>query len=137
VSLSSRLFDLLRLQRLVTALLVVASLLFAQFALASYVCPVEADMDMMVEMMEAGQPCDGHDTVQPLLCHEHAADTAQAVQQATPTPAASAPALLQAFPLAVLPVTTALRPLQGGGGDARVARPPPDPLFLATLRLRV
>jgi hypothetical protein len=120
--------------RLGTTLLLVFSLLFAQFALASYVCPVEADAEAMAEMMEAGQPCDGHDTVQPVLCHEHAADTAQAFQAAA-TPAASAPALLQAFPLPVLPVAQA-EPVLARACPV-VLRPPPDPLFLATLRLRV
>ena len=49
----------LRLHRLTTTFFVVLSLLFSQLALASYVCPLEADAEAMAAMVQAGQPCDG------------------------------------------------------------------------------
>ena len=66
-----------RLHRLSTTLIVVLSLLFSQLALASYVCPQQADVEAMAAMMEAGVPCEGMDTEQPALCHEHSANAAK------------------------------------------------------------
>lgn len=48
-------------QRLTTTLFVVLSLLFSQLVLALYVCPQQADVQVMAAMMEAGQPCEGMD----------------------------------------------------------------------------
>jgi hypothetical protein len=122
------------LHRLTTTFIVVLSLLFSQFALAAYVCPGEADMDAMAEMMDAGVPCHGMDAEQPALCHQHAADpgkTFEAVKLPTPT----LPMVIQVIEL----------PLELDADDsvalpaaaAPEARPPPDPVFLSTLRLRV
>ncbi len=120
--------------RLTTALVVVLSLLFSQLALASYVCPVQAAPAAMAAMMEAGVPCEGMDTQQPALCHEHSADPAKTFE-AVKLPALAQPVLVQVLEL----------PPVLDGGEARAvpamaspeARPPPDPLFLSTLRLRV
>ena len=35
---------------------------------------------LMARMMEAGQPCDGMDPVQPVLCHQHGADPAKTLR---------------------------------------------------------
>ena len=120
--------------RLLTTFFVALSLLFSQLALANYVCPGTNDMSAMAEMMAAGEPCEGMDQAQPVLCHQHAASAAQSfemIKVATPTMPAivqvlTVPLALEAQRAAALPVALASE-----------ARPPPDPLFLSTLRLRV
>lgn len=123
-----------RLHRLTTTLLVVLSLLFSQLALAGYVCPQQAAPAAMTAMMEAGMPCDGMDPQQPALCHQHAADPGKTFE-AMKLPAASLPALVQVLVLPLAPVADAARALPPAA--APEVRPPPDPLFLSTLRLRV
>jgi hypothetical protein len=120
--------------RLTTTFFVVLSLLFSQLALASYVCPGQSDAEAMAAMMAAGQPCEGIDQAQPALCHQHSAGTVQSFE-AIKLPAASQPVVVQVLEL----------PLVLDAGEAVAlpmaataqARPPPDPLFLSTLRLRV
>ena len=122
-------------RRCTTAFLVVLSLLFSQLALASYVCPGEAEAASMAGMtMVAGEPCEGMDTAQPVLCHQHAADMSlsfEPVKLATP----SLPAIVQVLlvPLVLVAQGHAL-PQQA---RPEWQHPPPDPVFLATLRLRV
>ena len=115
--------------------LVVLSLLFSQLALAAYVCPAGTKPTGMAERMAAGLPCEpGADEAQPALCHQHATDPSRLFEQAhAATP--SLPAVIHVLLIPAAPET----------GDAVVlppastpeARPPPDPIFLATLRLRV
>jgi len=120
--------------RYVIALFVMVSLLFAQLALASYICPgMSAGADAMAQAMAEREPCDGMDTVQPVLCHQHAADASQSFEKWKPaTP--SLPAIVQVFqlPLALLSDQQRLS-LQ----SVPELRPPPDPVFLSTRRLRV
>ena len=120
--------------RLTAALVVVLSLLFSQLALAAYLCPGQQDAEAMAAMMVDGTPCEGMDPSQPALCHEHSAGAPQTVEAAkVPTP--TLPAIVQVL----------LVPMVLDGVQARAApasgepelRPPPDPLFLSTLRLRV
>lgn len=117
-----------------TALFIVLSLLLSQLALANYLCPGQAPRHDTVQMMAAGSPCDGMDAAQPTLCHQHMADAGQVVQAAQVlTP--SLPAVIQ-----VLVVRTALVATDAVAiprASTPEARPPPDPIFLATLRLRV
>lgn len=112
---------------------VMLSVLFSQMALASYVCPGMNNAEAMAQAMAEITPCEGMDTAQPVLCHQHAADASQSfekVKAATP----SLPAVVQVLvvpPLLLadvqgLPLQSALEP-----------RPPPDPIFLSTRRLRV
>ncbi|RRH83722.1 hypothetical protein EH244_25000 [Variovorax beijingensis] len=122
-------------RRCMTAFLVVLSLLFSQLALASYVCPGAADAASTAGMaMVPGEPCEGMDSAQPVLCHQHAADMSlsfEPVKAATP----SLPAIVQV--LAVPLVLAALaEPLPRQALPER-QHSPPDPVFLATLRLRV
>jgi hypothetical protein len=123
-----------RLHRLATAFFVVMSLLFSQLALARYVCPQQADTQAMAAMMKAGTPCDGMDADQPALCHQHAADASQSFE-AVKLPTASLPLLIQVLEL---PLVVEAEQASVVPPTARSeAQPPPDPLFLATLRLRV
>jgi hypothetical protein len=120
-------------RRCTTAFLVVLSLLFSQLALASYVCPGEAEAASMAPMA-MGESCEGIDTAQPVLCHQHAADMSlsfEPVKLATP----SLPAIVQVLlvPLVLVAQGHAL-PQQA---RPEWQHPPPDPVFLATLRLRV
>jgi hypothetical protein len=115
-------------------LFVVIALLFSQLALASYVCPGLSADEQMSEAMASGLPCDGDDPELPVLCHQHATDPSQSFEMAK-LAAPSLPAVVQ-----MLIVPTLLdwaRPLPLPFGERPEAQPPPDPLFLQTLRLRV
>lgn len=123
-----------RTHRLTTAFFVVLSLLFSQLALAAYVCPQQADVGAMAAMMEAGQPCEGMDSEQPALCHQHAADPAKTFE-AVKLPVVALPAIVQ---MLELPLVLEARQSRAVPPTASFeAQPPPDPLFLSTLRLRV
>ena len=124
-----------RLHRLTTTFFVAVSLLFSQLALANYVCPGATDAVVMAEMTAAGVPCDGLDQAQPTLCHQHSAGVAQSFE-AVKVPAPSLPAIVQVLvvPLVLDAVEAVDVPLAATGSDEH---PPPDPLFLSTLRLRV
>lgn len=131
---SEKMFSRRRSSRCKTAILVVLSLLFSQLALASYVCPSQVAPVAMADMMASGAPCAGADVEQPGLCHQHAAE---------PAP------LLDAGQMALMPLAVLVQVLvvpMAIDATAAVAlphssrpeaRPPPDPLFLSTLRLRV
>jgi hypothetical protein len=119
--------------RLVTTLLVVVSLLFAQIALAQFVCPVaqpEEAMTMPCEAMDHDQD----PQPQPALCHHHCTNPAQSFEPVK-LPAASPPAIVQVL---VVPLR-----IEGARHEAVAlatqgeAQPPPSPVFLSTLRLRV
>ena len=123
-----------RVHRLTTAFFVVLSLLFSQLALANYVCPRQSDTTAMAAMMAAGEPCERVDQAQPTLCHQHCAGAAQTFE-VVKLPTASLPAVLQV--LVVPLVLDANEAIALPIAVTAQARPPPDPLFLATLRLRV
>ena len=115
-------------------LFMVISLLFSQLALAAYVCPGVPDTAAMAERMAAGEPCDGMDTAQPVLCHQYSANAPQSAELSK-VPAPSLPAIIQV--LVVPAVADAIATLALPVASAPEARPPPDPVFLSTLRLRV
>ena len=120
--------------RLTTTFFIVLSLLFSQVALANYVCPGQADAAAMAEMIAASMPCEGMDQAQPVLCHQHSAGAAQSFD-AVKLPVASPPMVVQVI---VLPLVLAAIEAEAlPATSAPEARPPPDPLFLSTLRLRV
>jgi hypothetical protein len=123
-----------RCHRLSTTFLVVLSLLFSQLALARYVCPGQADVQAMAAKVVSGQPCAGLDPDQPVLCHQHAADPAKTFE-AVKLPALAQPALVQVLVLPLLLQAREARAVPPAATPA--AQPPPDPLFLSTLRLRV
>ena len=116
-----------------TIVFVVLSMLFSQLALANYLCPAEAPPQDMAAMMAAGVPCEEMDASQPTLCHQHVADPGQVVQAAQVL-SPSLPAVIQV--LAVRPVLL-LDAVAIPRASTPEAQPPPDPIFLATLRLRV
>jgi hypothetical protein len=121
-------------RRLATAFVTVLSMLFAQLALAAYVCPQDAAAAAMTATMEAGVPCEGMDEQQPALCHQHTADPGKAFE-AVKLPAASLPILVHVIELPATPHRDATKALPWG--PTPESQPPPDPLFLSTLRLRV
>ena len=122
-------------------LLLVVSLLFSQLALANYVCPAPAlaVVEVTVMQMGSGEPCDlmgavpgkAMDPDQPVLCHQHCVDAAASFD-VFHAPVASLPAVVQ-----ILPVPYRMEAGSAGLAHALRERPPPDPLFLSTLRLRV
>jgi len=120
--------------RLATALFVALSLMLSQLLLAMYVCPQQANAEAMAAMMEAGQPCEGMDPDQPVLCHQHSADPAKTFE-AVKLPAAAQPAAVQVLELPLLLEVQALGTVPPTATSE--AQPPPDPIFLSTLRLRV
>lgn len=144
-----------RPHRSLTAFLAVLALLFSQLALAAYACPgavhagatqdgaasASAMAERMAERMAAGEPCDrgasADGSEQPALCHQHCADAPQSADTAQPT-LPTLPALAPAWPAPPRPVLLASGAPPPAHRVAEVAlRPPPNPLFLSTLRLRV
>ena len=123
-----------RVHRLTTTFLMVLSLLFSQLALANYDCPQQADAQAMASRMEAGLPCDGMDPQQPALCHQHFAEPGKHFE-AVKLPAVSLPAVVQVLQLPL--VLDAQGAAAVPPAAASEAQPPPAPLCLATLRLRV
>ncbi len=122
------------LHRLTTTFFMVFALLFSQLALAGYVCPAQAEASAMVGMMASGEPCEGMDPAQPVLCHQHSAGAAQTFEPVK-LPAASLPMLVQVL---VLPmVLQAIEAIAVPAAASPEAQPPPGPVFLSTLRLRV
>lgn len=120
--------------RLTATIFVVLTLLFSQLALAAYLCPGQEDADAMAEMMAQGGPCEGMDQSQPVLCHDHAASTPLTVEAAK-IPAPTLPMIVQV--LLVPLIQDAAQAAAAPRASATEPRPPPDPLFLSTLRLRV
>lgn len=123
-----------RAHRLTTTFFVVLSLLFSQLALASYFCPGQADARAMAAMVEAGVSCEGMDSSQPVLCHQHSADPAKTFE-VVKLHVAAQPAVVQVLemPMLLEPEAASAVPVTA----TSEAQPPPDPVFLSTLRLRV
>ncbi len=122
------------IHRCLTALFVVMSLLLSQLALASYVCPGESNPAAMAEMVGAGEPCEGMDPVQPLLCYQHTADMSLSIEPmkvSTLLP----PAVVQTVIFSLLlPVEAREVPVQAVPERQHY---PPERVFLATRRLRI
>ena len=119
-----------------TALLVVLAMLFSQLALASYLCPADSGQETAVMEMAPGEPCQGMaaDPDQPVLCHQHCTNAPQSAD-GLKLPTVSLPAVVQGL-VVPLAIDAAAREA-GAFAVALEAQPPPDPLFLSTLRLRV
>ena len=120
--------------RLTTTFFVVVSLLFSQLALANYVCPEQQDVAAMAEMMASGVPCEGMDMDQPALCAEHSSSAPQSFETVK-VPNVSVPMVVQVLKLPLEVEAAAARAIPAVATPE--AQPPPGPLFLSTLRLRV
>lgn len=125
-------------RRLATSFLVVLSLLFSQLALANYVCPTGDSAKSASAMMEMapGQPCEGmaSDQDQQALCHQHCTNAPQSFD-AVKLPSVSLPTVVQVL-LVPLVTDAADQEAQAYANEGE-AQPPPEPIFLSTLRLRV
>jgi hypothetical protein len=127
-------------QRLTITLWVVLSLLFSHLALASYVCPptAEAKSEAMALSMARGEPCESmamdRDIEQPVLCHQHCLNAPQSLD-APQVPVVSLPVVL--WVLVVPLLSEATKDTAVLRAEAGQTRPPPDPVFLSTRRLRV
>jgi hypothetical protein len=124
-------------RRFSTAFVVVLSLLFSQLALANYICPTGSagEQPAMMEMAP-GEPCEGmgSDAEQPALCHQHCVNAAQSFD-AIKLPTVSLPAVVQVL---LVPLALDAAAQEAFGATSRVRpQPPPEPVFLSTLRLRV
>ena len=124
--------------RIFTTLLVVVSLLFAQIALAQFVCPVAqaSETETMAMDMAPGVPCDmDHEQdTQPALCHHHCTNAAQSFEPVK-VPVATLPAIVQVL-VVPLHIDGALHEAVALATQGE-AQPPSSPVFLSTLRLRV
>jgi hypothetical protein len=123
-------------RRFGTTVLVVLALLFSQLALASYICPPAGGPQPAMLEMADGEPCGGMaaDPAQPVLCHQHCNGAPQSADAAK-VPTVSLPAILH---VVVLPVAgDAAERHAVLAGDTGPPQPPPEPVFLSTLRLRV
>lgn len=124
-----------RVRQPLTAILAVCLLLFAQLALAGYLCPQFTPTQSQAPMvMDGDMPCEGMDASQPALCHAHCTDDGATVVSLN-APAVAPPAVhdLLTLTLARLVEQAERKPL----ATEPAAQPPPEPLFLSTLRLRV
>ena len=123
-------------RRFSTAVLVVLSLLFSQLALANYVCPTSAAGEPVVMEMAPGEPCEGmaSDQDQPVLCLQHCTNAPQSFD-AVKLPTVSLPAVVHVLLVPVV-IDTAAQEAHAYA-TAGEAQPPPEPVFLSTLRLRV
>ena len=119
--------------RLAIGSLVALSLLFSQLAWARYPCAGQNDRAAMARMMAAGQPCEGMDGAQPTLC-DGVSPSAATWWEAIKVPVPALAIVIQVLTFPVVPEADATDALVTGIPEAR---PPPDPLFLSTLRLRV
>ncbi len=73
---------MIRRRRKITACLGIALLLFAQFVVAGYACPIEMpDLDLQpaAESRVAAIPCHPTDEQNPNLCKQHCEQSAQSV----------------------------------------------------------
>ena len=127
----------LRRNRFATVLLVLASLLFMQLALAGYSCAgIESRVQQAAAMAEAGMPCAGSmpmsmDDEQPALCHAHCA----AGEQASDNHPLQMPAV--ALPAGFALERVALQPASRGAPQAALlTRTTAPPLAIRNCCLR-
>jgi hypothetical protein len=116
--------------------LVMVSLLFSQLALANYICSTVSGQEQMVMEMASGEPCEGMEAEasQPALCHQHCTNAPQSFE-AVKLPTVSLPAVVQ---ILLVPVSIDVAAQEADTfAEAGLGQPPPEPVFLSTLRLRV
>ena len=107
---------------------------FTGVVLPALMAPSEA----MALSMARGEPCDSmameRDVGQPVLCHQHCLNAPQSLDSPQ-VPVVSLPAAL--WVLVVPLLTEATEDIAVLRAEVGQTRPPPDPVFLSTLRLRV
>jgi hypothetical protein len=120
--------------RLAFTLFVILSLLSSQLAMAGHACAMPGPAPASDLTMPAGHPCEHARKLQAALCHGHCAGLLQ-LHEVVKTPTPSLPMIVQA-----LEMPRVAEPASAPVVASSVApelRPPPDPVFLSTLRLRV
>ena len=123
-------------RRFHTIFLLVVSLLFSQLALANYVCPGAVEPVQGVMEMAPGEPCEGMAAAQDqtVLCYQHCTDAPQSFD-GMKLPSLSVPVVMQVL---LVPLTVDVATQEAAVfADAGEGQPPPEPVFLSTLRLRV
>lgn len=123
-------------RRFHTIFLLVVSLLFSQLALANYICPSGPGPGPGVMEMAPGEPCEGMAAGQDqtVLCHQHCTDAPQSFD-GVKLPSLSIPVVVQVL---LVPLTVDAATQEAAlFADAGQGQPPPEPVFLSTLRLRV
>lgn len=122
-------------RRVRTIMLVVLAVLFSQVALASHVCPSGAGSEPAMMEMAPGEPCEGmaQDQDQPMLCYQHCNGAPQA-SDLVKLPVVSLPAIIH---VVVMPLAVASARTDRLAPEHADPQPPPGPVFLSTLRLRV
>ena len=123
-------------RRFPTIFLLVVSLLFSQLALANYVCPGATEPGPGVMEMAPGEPCEGMaaEQEQTVLCYQHCTDAPQSFD-GMKLPSLSVPVVVQVL---LVPLTVDAAAQEASlFADAGQGQPPPEPVFLSTLRLRV
>ncbi|MDY7573638.1 hypothetical protein [Actimicrobium sp. CCI2.3] len=113
---------ILPLRRLLVVFVALLSVLFAQLALAAYVCPGQAS-SLTMRVIQVMPDCADMDMVQPALCHAHQHDGHQLPDKpVTPHAALFIPAaLVQQLAPATLPTSRRMLP---GFILARTTAPP-------------
>jgi hypothetical protein len=127
-----------RAHRFVAALIAVVSLLFAQLALASYVCPVTAAPAMTVmadDGMQEMTDCTGMDMQQPSLCHAHSHAGHQSLDK--PDLPQVAPFVAIGPVLTVLPPDTLLPAAAAPSDDTFLTRATAPPLAIRHCCFRI
>jgi hypothetical protein len=123
-------------RRIGITFLVIVSLLYSQLALSNYLCSTVSGQEQMVMEMASGEPCEGMqaDASQPVLCHQHCTNAPQSLE-AVKLPTVSLPAVVQVL---LVPVSVDVAAQEADAfSEAGLGQPPPEPVFLSTLRLRV
>lgn len=122
--------------RFSTTVLVVLSLLFTQLALANYICQTGSGAEQSVMEMAPGEPCEGMAATaeKTVLCHQHCTDAPQSFD-GVKLPSVSVPAVVQVL---TVPLALDIADQEAHAfASAGEGQPPPEPVFLSTLRLRV
>jgi hypothetical protein len=116
------------------SLLLVVSLLFSQLALAGYLCPSASESQTVMEMVP-GEPCEGMATADEptVLCFQHCTDAPQSFE-GVKLFSLALPAVVQVL---LVPLSIDAAAQQAALSVNGEPQPPPEPVFLSTLRLRV
>ncbi len=129
--------------RLIAALIALFSILFAQYAVASYACPalnrghateamaMSADMDNM----QAIAGCQGMDNMQPGLCHAHAQVGNQSLDK--PELPQVQPFLAIGLALTLIPLDVAFHPVRIQPDALALTRSTAPPLSIRNCCFRI